>query len=610
MSGTPTTHAPRLVGALCGLALAALVALAFAPALDGAFLEWDDRINFVDNAGYRGLAPGNLRWMFTTFLLGPYQPLSWLSLAVEGELFGYTAEVHHAGNVVWHALGALVFGLVARRLIAAALGLARTDALAVGAGWLAAGLFALHPLRVESVAWATERRDVLSGFLTALTVLAYLRAVERGRTRGARGALTAGDLVLVTLAFAASLLAKASGMTLPLVLLVLDAWPLGRFAGATRRERWGIVLEKLPLVAVSAAAGALALHGQEEADAFWILAHVGPLERLAIAGHASLFYVWKTLVPVGLSPNYMLPFALEFGPRHALAPLGVAALVVLAVALRRRAPWVLAALAAYLVLLAPVSGLRQAGLQIAADRYSHLPGMVLAVALAGLVAAFATRTRRSAAVLVAAGLVACALVPLTRAQTRHWRDPEALWRRVLAIEPANPLAHNNLGVLAEQRGDEAAALAHYEAAVRALPVDAGFLVNLAEELRKLGRREEGVAVLLRAVAVAPTAVDVRLKLARQLAELGRAAETADALREACRLRPQNASLALDHARARAALGERDVARSELERILALEPARASVLDEAAELARVLGDEGLAARFEERRPRPSAPAGGS
>ncbi len=437
------------------LVIVAAVLACFLPALHGDFVAWDDDLNFTENPNYRGLAPAQLRWMATTFHGGHYQPLTWLTLALDHAVWGMDPTGYHLTSVLLHAVNAV---FVYRLIIAL---LARTS-LPVGGFPAAAGalFFAIHPLRVESVAWASERRDVLSGLFWLLALLAYLRMQEGPRTRW----------YLVSLGcFALSLLSKAWGITLPLVLLVLDAYPLGRFAPG--RARLPVLREKVPYAILAAAGAALAVAAVRPIAATRTLAEHGVLARAAQAAYGLWFYLGKTVAPVRLSPLYLLELRLDpAAPRYVAALAGTAAATAVLALGRRRWPWAAAAAACYAIVVSPVLGFVQTGPQIAADRYTYLACLPWAV----LVAAGVARLGRSGPALRAAGWGASAvglvvLGVLTYRQTGVWRDSRTLWEHALRLDPRSWVAYTNRGVTRDGAGDPDGALADWSAAIAIHP---------------------------------------------------------------------------------------------------------------------------------------------
>jgi len=337
----------------------------------------------------------HLHWMFTTLHGGHYQPLSWVTLAVDHALWGMNPTGYHLTSLLLHTLTAVAVyaGLLAL--------LARTPTRSTHlAAALGALFFAVHPLRVESVAWITERRDVVSGLFFVLTLLAYLRMQHTA------GAARRRWLLASLGAFTLSLLSKAWGITLPAVLLALDLSPLGRLPGASGRARTRVLVEKLPWAMLAAAGAVVAFAAQHRIEAMRTLSDHGPLERTLQAAYGICFYLWKTLAPVNLSPLYILPDDLSLTmPRFAVPLLLVVVATVAALLAWRRHPWVLAAWIAYVAILSPVLGIAQTGPQLAADRYTYLASLPLAALFA---AAVARAPRRAPAVLAVAAAVVLA----------------------------------------------------------------------------------------------------------------------------------------------------------------------------------------------------------
>src|SRR2546427_2183593 len=426
--GEPVPSAlPQRRGSWLIPVLIALVTFAaFLPTLQYQFVTWDDATNFLENAHYRGLGWTHLRWMWTTHL-GHYIPLTWMTLGLDYLLWGMNPVGYHLTNLLLHAANAVVFFVVVRRLLTRALSSPseRGHALALSAGF-ASLVFAIHPLRVESVAWATERRDVLSGLFYLVAILLYLRACERGE-RGRRWYWGSVGL------FVCALLSKSMAVSLPVVLLILDVYPLRRLGGALgwwSEPARRVYVEKILFVLLAAAASAIAVMAQPSAHAAVPLAHLSLPGRLAVSAYGLSFYLWKTVAPVNLSPLYELsptvnPWAMPFLLSYGL----VLALTAIVLALRRRVPGLLAAWVAYIVVLLPVLGIFQSGPQIAADRYTYLAGLGWAI-LAGAPLSSWPATR-----FLITGPALCALLGLgvlTWNQVQIWHDAEKLWTHALA----------------------------------------------------------------------------------------------------------------------------------------------------------------------------------
>ncbi len=360
----------RRLGAPCLIFAAAF--LTFLPALGADFVNWDDFDNVVNNTGVHGLGPEQLRWMWTGTVLGHWIPLTWMSFGVNYTLGGLNPRGYHLLNLLLHAASATMFFFIARRLLRAAGAAAAEPGLSVGAGF-AALLFAVHPLRVESVVWVTERKDVLCGFFFMLAVLAYLSAVEGSTIR--RGWMYAS-----LAATAAALLSKAAAMPLPAVLLLLDVYPLGR----ARIIGWRrCLLEKLPWAAVAAISGFIALRVVLMSTGVTGYETYGPGSRLAMTAYTFSFYPARWLWPVKLIPLYELPLEVRLlAPRFLIPALAFVAVTALLWALRRVFPAGLAAWTLSVLMLLPISGIVHSGHQLAHDRYSYLSGLGFA-ALAG-----------------------------------------------------------------------------------------------------------------------------------------------------------------------------------------------------------------------------------
>lgn len=408
-------HRARLIAA--GI-FAAVVAV-FLPALRFPFLNWDDRVNIVDNAWLAFDGPG-LGFMLSGSRLGHWQPLTWLSLALDRALWGADPMGFHLTNIVLHAAGAALLYFLALRLKLSALPAA-----------FAALLWALHPLRVESVAWVTERRDVLCGVASLAAALAYVRGLDDAAWRRRAFALTA-----------LAMTAKVFAIVLPAVWLLLDL----RLAGA---PRWR---EKVPYLPLSLAALGLNLAAQDGSGAAVSLADFGVTHRLAQAFFGLAFYPWKTLLPTGLAPLYEYSVLLEPRP-FAVAAACVSTFVLFLALTRRRVDGLTQAALAYLILLSPALGLYKSGRMIAADRWSYLPAIPLSL----LAAAALSRALDARAFRVAAGAVLLALAAATRRQLPVWSSDAALWSRAVAASPMSAFALERLADAEDAAGRPAAA---------------------------------------------------------------------------------------------------------------------------------------------------------
>jgi len=578
----PEAHASthRWVIRLLPVLIALVTVVPFLPTLDNQFVNWDDDDNLVENPQYRGLGWTHLRWMWTTSHIGHYAPLTWMTFGLDYLFWGLKPVGYHLSNLLLHAANAAVFYLLALRILGSALPGPRERGnvgLAASAAF-AALLFAIHPLRVESVAWATERRDVLSGLFYLLALLAYLRAGEQGE-RGRSGYWASVGL------FVCALLSKSMAVSLPVVLLILDVYPLRRLGGA--RGWWGeparrIYLEKIPFVLLALAASGGAFIPQIEGRNMPSLDELSVLGRLAVSAYGLRFYLWKTVFPVSLSPLYELRGQDPLAPPFLLSYGVVPAVTALALILRRRLPGLLAAWLAYVVILLPVLGIFQNGPQIAADRYTYLAGLGWALlASAGMLAAW---RRRPFLVTGLAVFLLLGFGTLTWNQVRVWHDSEKLWRHAVAIDPRSSIGQLSLGLALARHGKLAEAVEHYEAALRLEPgyVDADYAWgnalarqgklaeavehyeaalrvkpdhadahnNAGSALVRQGKLAEAIAHYEQALKIKPDHVDARINLGVALARQGKLAEAIEQYHRALQIKPDHADA---HANAGAAL---------------------------------------------------------
>jgi protein O-mannosyl-transferase len=425
------------------LVIVAVSVLAFAPSLTGEFLNWDDERNFVKNEDYRGLGWLQIRWMFRATLMGHYIPVTWLTLGLNYVLGGMNPWGYHLVNILIHAVNAVLFFYLARRLLAAAAGDELPASAHLWAATFASLVFAVHPLRVESVAWITERRDVVSGMFFLLSVLLYLRAVKPDPARGRwwyGGSVIAGALAM---------LSKASTMPLPAVLLLLDVYPLRRLGLGWRR----ILVEKLPYAVLAGATAVAAMAALRQGVTVTPYADFGPAARIAMTAYSFVFYPWKWIWPVELSPLYELPARVNPTSPRFLVPMCAWLIVTAAlIAARRRWPAGLAAWTYSTLLLLPVSGAVHAGNQLAHDRYSYLSGLGFALLAGGaLLLAGRAEQRRVLgrgmviALTATAALIVVLLAAGSRRQSRMWLSSESLWRWAVNADPSCAICLHNLG---------------------------------------------------------------------------------------------------------------------------------------------------------------------
>jgi tetratricopeptide (TPR) repeat protein len=552
---------------LLALALGLATLVVFAPAFQLGWINYDDPEYVLDNARVReGLSAENVRWALGAVHHATWHPLTTLSHQLDATLFGLDARGHHAGNVLLH--------------VASTVALFTFLHAATGAVWpslLAAALFGIHPLRVESVAWVSERKDALSTFLWIVTCGAWLGWVRRGG---------AGRYALAVVAFALGLLAKPMLVTLPAALLLLDWWPLRRIRSAG--DVWPRVREKLPLLALALGMSAITVWVQVGAGAV-ADTDVSPLGmRLANAVVAYATYVRQTLWPTGLAVFYP---PRPLGAGEVVACLAVLVAVTLA-ALRfaRRAPWLVVGWLWFLGTLVPVIGLVKAGEQAMADRFTYVPGIGLAVALAWTVDALAATHpawRRGLAAAATAGVLALGVA--TRAQLAHWRSSEALFRHALAVTADNHVAHTNLAVALEVAGRPEEARSHWEAVVRLRPRAPSAHASLGQALARAGDAAGAERAYQEALRLDPRSALALVNFGVLLASQGRLDDAAARFEAATRIDPDYAKAWAGLAEVYAAQGRRADAIAAARRAIAADPRLAEAHSTLAMLLEAEGD---------------------
>jgi tetratricopeptide (TPR) repeat protein len=528
-----------------------------------------DFVNF-DDPGYtfanrwveEGLSRAGAAWALASFEFFNWAPLTWLSHMADTSLFGMRPGPRLLENAVLHALAALALFAALRRATEAP-----------GRSFAVAGLFALHPLHVESVAWLSSRKDVLSGLFWMLAMLAYVGWAQRGRRR---------DYALCLLCTALGLAAKSVLVTLPAALLLLDVWPLQRLrlpgaaAPPTAVPLRRLLGEKVPLGILSVAASILAWRAQRAGGSILDFEQVPLALRLANAVLSTWAYLGKTLWPVRLAAFYPFPTGLIASRPSQIALAAAAALLAAitlgAVAAVRRAPALTVGWLWYLIVLAPMVGIVQLGDHAMADRYSYLPlvGIFLATVW---VAADLLAARRAPAwaapALAAASLAACAAISVE--QVRVWRDSLALFSHAIAVTAPNALAQNNLGVALKKAGRFDEAQACFVEAIRLRPTWSMPYNNLGTTLKAKARLPEAAARFSQAVALDPGSTMARENLASVLALLDRDREAIAEYREVVAREPDRASARLALADLLARTGLLEDAAEEYPAALALDP---------------------------------------
>ena len=464
-----------------------------------------------------------LRWAWTTHHAANWHPVTWVSHLVDVELFGLEPSGHHLMSLLFHTANTVLLFLLLLRMTKTAWPSA-----------LVAAFFALHPLRLESVAWAAERKDVLSTFLGLVTVGAYLRYVE---LKGA------GRYLLVMLSFALALMAKPMVVTLPFLLLLLDAWPLKRLQWATA---WPRIQEKIPLLLLSAISSYMTVLAQSGGGAVNLKFSFGT--RVANALLSYVRYLGAIFWPRDLAVFYPHPSGGIEAWRVMVAAVLLISITAAALVLARRSPYFPVGWFWFLGTLVPVIGLVQVGSQAMADRYSYLPSIGIGIAIVWGAAELAARRPRTRTVLgICAGAALVALAVGTRAELPNWRNSRALFTRALQVTENNHIAHGMLALDLSKAGELEESIAHYAEALRLAPDDERAHNNLGNTLVLVGRIEEAIPHYLESLELKPDNAGAYFNLGSAYFKAERIDEAIDAFREAVRLDA-------NHAEARYSLG--------------------------------------------------------
>jgi tetratricopeptide (TPR) repeat protein len=498
--------------------LVLLVVAVFGQTARFGFMNYDDEESVYSNPTVeKGLTLKGIGYAFTHVQVANWIPLTTLSHMLDCQLFGLHAGGHHLVNVLLHAATAVLLFLVLRQM--------------TGSLWrsaFVAAVFAIHPLRAESVAWVSERKDVLSAFFFMLTIGAYVRNVRHPSWDGQ---------IAVMFFFTLGLLSKSMVATLPFVLLLLDYWPLQRFKvqGSGFRIQ-NLVLEKIPLfvLAVGLCAAAIAsgvkVKGVDRLPFF---------ERIGNAPVSYVVYLWQMAFPSGLAIPYPYVPSGQMHLQVCLASVALAAITAGVVAWRKKHPWLLMGWLWYVGMLVPVIGIIQISPDAAhADRYTYLPEIGLAIAVTWVVAEWSTGWKFRRAVLgglmtaIIAALMACAFI-----QTSYWNSDESLWSHTLAVTSSNSVAHNYLAAALLQKGDTDGAMAHLQQALAIQPDYVEGRNVLGNALFQKGQVDEAILQFQRALAIEPDYAMVHYNLGNALFEKGQVDEAIAHFQKALAIQP-------------------------------------------------------------------------
>jgi tetratricopeptide (TPR) repeat protein len=550
-----------ILGVCLGLAVVTLAV--FGQTLRHGFINYDDdKYVYENGVVMSGLSFSNLAWAVTHVHSHNWHPLTTLSHMLDCDFYGLRPSGHHLTNVLLHIASVVLLFLTLHGMT-----------LAPWRSAFVAALFAVHPLHVESVAWVAERKDVLSGVFFLLTLWVYLHYTRRP---------TPGRYLLVAFCFVLGLLSKPMLVSLPFVLMLLDYWPLQRFsqpAAAGRSPTQDrppsksavrlIILEKLPLVGLSAASAVITLFAQKD-----VLEPVQKFPLTLRIGNAlvsSVAYAWQTIWPANLTVFYPYPTALP-----ALEVMGaislLVAVIVYAIAARGRRPYFITGLAWYLIMLLPVIGIVQVGAQARADRYTYLPQIGLCILATWAVADLTSRRQSARKILAIAGIaVLMSLAGQAWFQTQYWRDSETLWRHTIAVTGDNDVALNNLGAVLFKQGKEDEGSALFEAALRVEPDNPSVHDNLAKALLKKGEVQEAMKHYNEMLQIEPASAPAHVGLGKALLRQGRIDEALRHDKEAIILDPDLADAHLELGNALVQKGEIEMARSQYRKMIELQP---------------------------------------
>ena len=517
------------------------------------FVNYDDPLYVLDNAHVRaGLTWRGIAWAFTHVHSQNWHPLTTMSHMLDCQLFGVNPGAHHLVNVFFHSIAAVLLFILLAQI---------TNS--IWASAFVAAVFAIHPLRVESVAWIAERKDVLSGMFFMLTLLAYFRWTRKQ---------TVGRYLAMSILFACGLMSKPMLITTPIILLLLDYWPLNRSQKSEvtgQRSTIGkLIWEKAPLFALSIGSCFATLWAQHFALGS---TQFLPLQwRVTNALFSYFEYVRQMFWPVDLIPFYVHPEnRLEIW-RLLIAAISLIALTAIVIVRRKQNPYLLVGWLWYLVMLIPVIGIVQVGLQGHADRYTYLPQIGLDIALVWLIwdLTKSCLPRRSASakagraqkigLSAAAAIVLITLSSLSWKQTTHWRDTEALWRHTLAVTPDSDVAHAGLGGILFVRGQIDESIDHYERALRLRDGNVAAHFGLGRALAAKQKTDPAIFHFQKALSIQPDNIGASNDLGVMFASKGEIREAISAWQQSLSFDPDNADAANNIAWVRATATDPDL----------------------------------------------------
>ena len=509
-----TLRPPWLTIVIC-LFLAALTWLVFGQTLRHDFINYDDPRYVYENTKITsGVSLSGIAWAFTHIHSMNWHPLTTISHMLDCQVYGLKPGGHHFTNVLLHIVAAILLFLALQEM--------------TGTFWnsaFVAAVFAIHPLRVESVAWIAERKDVLSGVFFMLTLLAYVHYVRLP---------SIGRYLVVVFALACGLMSKPMLVTLPFVLLLLDHWPLDRIRG----RFWKRVAEKIPLLALSAVSSIGTLVAQKGAVGW--TEELPILERINDAIISYVLYIWQMVWPANLAVFYP-------HPENRLLPWEIISSLLLLVcgtaipiALRKQRPYLITGWLWYLGMLVPVIGLVQVGWQGRADRYTYLPQIGLYIAITWTVADLTALWRRQRTILSTAAILTIGVLTWRAwAQTWYWRDSEILFKHALAVTTNNDVAENNLGIVYLRQGNVDEAISLLQAAVDLRPDNSPAHENLAKALLQKGKVADALIHYQKLLELQPDNIEVHNIVGTALIQQRRIREGVEEWEKVLAIQPDN-----------------------------------------------------------------------
>ncbi|MBF0516236.1 MAG: tetratricopeptide repeat protein [Nitrospirae bacterium] len=502
-----------------GLAIA--IVLVYLPVRNFDFIRYDDEKYVTENPHVlTGLTAEGLLWAFKTTEIGFWQPLPWISHMMDVEVFGLNAGAHHLVNVVFHAMNTIILFMALGTL--------------TGAVWrsaFVAALFALHPMHVESVAWVAERKDMCSGLFWVLAILAYTRFARRP---------SVWRYLPVLCCFILGLMSKPMVAALPVVLLLLDYWPLGRFSETGGQRTFGaLFMEKLPMFVISAAAALVTFYTETAGRTLTVVPLSG---RIANAALAYALYIGKMFYPVGLSVIYPINVTIALWQicLSVFATVGISAM---AIWHRKRFPYLFTGWFWFVIVMLPSSGIVTFGameFQAMADRYTYVPyiGLFLTIAMAPPDDWLNTTAEKTAAAAAAIFIVIVSMA-VSATQLQHWRDTITVFQHAVKVTDSNYVAYNNLGTALALKGIDNASYAAFETAVTIAPEYKTAYINLGNLLMQRNKPQEAMNNYQKALSIDPLQPGAYLGVGVALLSMGKSREAELYFNKALAIEPNN-----------------------------------------------------------------------